>query len=128
MFFFLLIHFFSRAIFLIFYFLFFKHSHYLKYQLLIPTSHISLPKVFLSMEYLVASSNALCAKPTAPEATFNKNSLYYNTYIYRFLVHGIFFISVKKIKKIKTIIFSIWDFHSCISFFVWLVCLLVATF
>ena len=33
------------------------------------TSAINLPKVFLSREYLVASSSALCARPVAPAAT-----------------------------------------------------------
>lgn len=33
------------------------------------TSQMSFPIVFLSMEYLVASSKALWAKPTAPAAT-----------------------------------------------------------
>ena len=38
------------------------------------TSQISFPKVFLSIEYLVASSNALCASPTAPAATCEKGA------------------------------------------------------
>ena len=35
-----------------------------------PTSYIGLPNVLRSMEYLVASSKALVANPTAPAATY----------------------------------------------------------
>ena len=36
------------------------------------TSQINFPMVFLSMEYFVASSIALWARPTAPAATWNR--------------------------------------------------------
>lgn len=53
--------------------------------MIIVTFAIAVPNVFLSREYLEASSSALCASPTAFAATyitFKKRGILFNTLAY----------------------------------------------